>query len=500
MDAAFGFTHGFQIKVLGVPMQNARSRVETQTKLCLQMVDAAGNKTSTWSHLRLPELLVTKEKLRKNQAVVDYSLIPNSKVLDVQAVVLCASDPSKHVQICSGCQLRESKRGKKKSDTSGDIKVEEGGGDSPENEAAKIVLFNCGSYVDFSSGDTILPTRITCYCRHHNEKIGFCVYFIARDHNSSIVATGISPPILITDDHKGTKNKMPSVTQTSAATPQLEPDSDFRRTKKVYQSPPPAQLAPAPPTAVINRIIPGEGPIQGGVEVTILGDHMHNGLIAVFGDMEAVTTQVWGTSTMICILPPSSSPGPVPVTLKSIPGLSTDSSAVPGSPEIPCTFLYKDDLDRSLMELALQVVGLRMTGSLDSARNIAMRIVNETAQETMNDSALTFNELKRNQLETAVINAFLSLEAHSNELDTVVLTSLLDMTFHSGGLNLLHLAAYSGMTTLVKYLLSMDCDVNPRDKNGYTPLMVAIHAGNTAIVRILLQGAAFWFSILAVRN
>lgn len=40
-------------------------------------------------------------------------------------------------------------------------------------EQRKILLFNCSEIVDFSSGDTILPTRITCYCRHHNEKVGF---------------------------------------------------------------------------------------------------------------------------------------------------------------------------------------------------------------------------------------------------------------------------------------------------------------------------------------
>ncbi|KAJ3022340.1 UNVERIFIED_CONTAM: SPT3 Dosage dependent suppressor of Ty-induced promoter mutations-like protein [Siphonaria sp. JEL0065] len=551
LDAAFGFGGGFQIKVLGVPLTNARSRVETQTKLCLQMVNALGNKTSLWSHLRLPEQLVTKEKLRKSQNVVDYSLIPLNKVLDLQAVIVCASDPKKDVQICSGCQQRELKRSKKKSESSNDIKMEDvfnglESNTTAENDSGKIVLFNCGSYVDFSSGDTILPTRITCYCRHHNEKTGFCVYFIARDHNSNVIATGISPPILITDDHKGTKAKgqkrsradelsdmipemqsptsppntvlrpqsdfqddiiaqfIPALLASESNAPLFEnfgirkEDPEFRRTKKQFQSPPPQSAfspasavptTPSVPSAIINRIIPGEGPIQGGVEITILGENIHNGLIAVFGDLDAITTQVWGTSTMICILPPSSTPGPVPVTLKAVSGFSA-----PAVPDIPVTFMYKDDLDRSLMELALQVVGLRMTGSLDSARNIAMRIVNETAQETMNDSALNFNELKRNQLETAVLNALFSLEEHTDELNDaqqVVLTSLLDMTFHSSnGLNSLHIAALAGMTTLVKYLISLDCDMDPRDKNGFTPLMFAIQSRNYSTMNILLQAGA----------
>ncbi|KAJ3084785.1 SPT3 Dosage dependent suppressor of Ty-induced promoter mutations-like protein [Rhizoclosmatium hyalinum] len=578
MDAAFAFSGGFAIKVLGVPLQNARSRVETQTKLCLQMVDVLGNKTSAWSHLRLPEQLVTKEKLRKSQNVVDYSLIPLNKVLDLQAVIICASDPKKDVQICSGCQQRELKRSKKKSEPAAsvtspnaDVKMEDVGSlnldlngntsaAAADNDAGKIVLFNCGSYVDFSSGDTILPTRITCYCRHHNEKTGFCVYFIARDHNSNVIATGISPPILITDDHKGTKSKtaaaipatttagqkrsrtdefladmipelsmlnnptsppntvvrqnnnmqddiiaqfIPALLASESNAPLFENfgirsnsegDSDFRRTKKQFQSPPPqasfAPTVPTVPTAIINRIIPGEGPIQGGVEITILGENIHNGLIAVFGDLEAITTQVWGTSTMICILPPSSTPGPVPVTLKALAGFPANT----GVPDIPVTFMYKDDLDRSLMELALQVVGLRMTGSLDSARNIAMRIVNETAQETIHDSSLTFTELARNQLETAILNALFSLEEHSVQQESqpqVVLTSLLDMTFHgSNGLNMLHIASLAGMTTLVKYLISLDCDVDPRDRNGFTPLMFAVQAGQWPTVGILVKAGA----------
>ncbi|CAJ0832917.1 15338_t:CDS:2 [Entrophospora sp. SA101] len=70
-------------------------------------------------------------------------------------------------------------------------------------EQNKILLFNCNQIVDFNSGDIILPTRITCYCRHHNEKVGFRI----KDHTNNIIATGMSPPIMITDDHKSSKIK-----------------------------------------------------------------------------------------------------------------------------------------------------------------------------------------------------------------------------------------------------------------------------------------------------
>jgi hypothetical protein len=37
----------------------------------------------------------------------------------------------------------------------------------------RILQFNCAPLLDFSHGEAMLPTRITCYCRHHGEKTGF---------------------------------------------------------------------------------------------------------------------------------------------------------------------------------------------------------------------------------------------------------------------------------------------------------------------------------------
>jgi len=69
----------------------------------------------------------------------------------------------------------------------------------------KILLFNCGELIDFKAGDAILPTRLTCYCRHHNEQTGFCVSFIVKDPLGTVIASALSPPIMITDDHKSAK-------------------------------------------------------------------------------------------------------------------------------------------------------------------------------------------------------------------------------------------------------------------------------------------------------
>ena len=58
--------------------------------------------------------------------------------------------------------------------------------------------------LDFSSGSVILPVRITCYCRHHREKIGFNLHLAMLDHTGRIIGTGTTKPIMITDDHKST--------------------------------------------------------------------------------------------------------------------------------------------------------------------------------------------------------------------------------------------------------------------------------------------------------
>ena len=102
-----------QIRVLGVAQSGAKSRVETQIKLCIQLVTDRGDKAQWWSHLKLPEYMVTKDKLRKSAnrgATIDTGLPADpKKMLHLRARVLCASDPSKKVTTCMGCIQREVK-------------------------------------------------------------------------------------------------------------------------------------------------------------------------------------------------------------------------------------------------------------------------------------------------------------------------------------------------------------------------------------------------------
>lgn len=71
-------------------------------------------------------------------------------------------------------------------------------------DTTSIIHFNCAESVDFSAGSVVLPLRLTCYCRHHREKVGFIIHFTVMDHSGRIVGTGSTRPIMITDDHKTT--------------------------------------------------------------------------------------------------------------------------------------------------------------------------------------------------------------------------------------------------------------------------------------------------------
>lgn len=106
-----------------------------------------------------------------------------------------------------------------------DSDTPEDGCERPRNikeDTTSIIQFNCPDVLDFSAGSAVLPVRITCYCRHHREKVGFNIHFTMLDHNGRLVGTGTTPPIMITDDHK-------SIVKSGAvpSTPTLETQVDW---------------------------------------------------------------------------------------------------------------------------------------------------------------------------------------------------------------------------------------------------------------------------------
>ncbi|KAJ3094366.1 SPT3 Dosage dependent suppressor of Ty-induced promoter mutations-like protein [Phlyctochytrium planicorne] len=213
LDPSIGYAgQNLQIRVLGVFQQNAKSRVETQIKLCLQLVTAK----------------------------------------------------------------REMKRSKK-TDTMADgdfvFKLENEDDMMEQKLRKKIFGVQLLALVDFSSGGTILPSRITCYCRHHSEKSldlapGNAVpsrdrMFIPEPSPESFLS--LSPPPF------------------KRAFVRLSEDDDFAAAlaNTLIASLESGNTAPTPsllPTPSIGRIIPSEGPMHGGIKITILGPRFHENL------------------------------------------------------------------------------------------------------------------------------------------------------------------------------------------------------------------------------
>ncbi|KIY44422.1 hypothetical protein FISHEDRAFT_51488 [Fistulina hepatica ATCC 64428] len=260
----------------------------------------------------------------------------------------------------------------------------------------------------------------------------------------------------------------------------------------------------------IHRLIPNSGPTHGGIEVTILGANFppSTTLNCVFGDVVASSTQRWSDNTLVCVLPPRVTPGVVAVWFD---GFKRDD--IPADPNT--FFTYTDESDRALMELALQVVGLKMTGKIEDAKNVAMRIVgstgdgsdpqgggrSNTSQGVMHMTAhmaastrdlrpfLLRRTGEGEDFESVIIN-FLSIVDTPVVSPHVICTSEALSCSTSSGQTLLHLASFLGFSRLVAFLLQRSVDTDARDRNGCTALHLTALVGSLACARALVAAGA----------
>jgi hypothetical protein len=104
-----------EIRVFGIPESGTKSRVETQIKLGLELIDARGERVREWSHIKLPTHMVAREKLKringKNPQAdanpVSGTALHESQVLQLDATVVCASELTREVIMCFNCVHRE---------------------------------------------------------------------------------------------------------------------------------------------------------------------------------------------------------------------------------------------------------------------------------------------------------------------------------------------------------------------------------------------------------
>lgn len=268
-----------------------------------------------------------------------------------------------------------------------------------------------------------------------------------------------------------------------------------------WNPPPPAPAAPRP---TIARLVPNDGPTHGGIEVTILGENFSPTMVCTFGDFPAVTVQSYGPTTLVCMLPPSPIAGPVAVSIRDPQGAVSDprpSGAI---------FTYRDTSDQKLMEMALTAVGLRVTGKVVGAVEIARRIM--SAPQAGADSGLgggTSNGSGQQQRGSEIAEAFkLYQKGDSADPQTAIIGFLRTFLFDSGratqsrrgkialnhvspeGQSMLHVACLLGYDILARFLVGADANPNVHDRNGYTALAFAAMSGNVSCVRILLAAGA----------
>ncbi|KII92750.1 hypothetical protein PLICRDRAFT_134625 [Plicaturopsis crispa FD-325 SS-3] len=265
---------------------------------------------------------------------------------------------------------------------------------------------------------------------------------------------------------------------------------------------------PALPAPKIHRLIPNTGPTVGGIEVTVLGANFHPTmqLNCVFGEAVASSTQRWSDNTLLCVLPPRATPGIVAVWFDGV------EKEADGSP--PCLFNYTDESDRALMELALQVVGLKMTGKIEDAKNVAMRIMGTSGgddpmggQDTNMmqlapslTTAAVYRDLRplllvragdHQNLESLVVNSLAILDTPIDDVSTRS-TSTPAALAHStpSGQTLLHLASFLGFNTLTRFLIEHGIDLDARDRNGYTALHFAALSKSADCAKLLVRAGA----------
>lgn len=256
------------------------------------------------------------------------------------------------------------------------------------------------------------------------------------------------------------------------------------------------------PNPTIQKIIPAQGPIRGGIEVTLLGFNFRPGLIVKFGTKNALATHCWSETTIVTYLPPAAQPGQVLVSFENHDDIFSGGQQL--------IFTYTDDTDRQLIELALQIVGLKMNGKLEDAKNIAKRIVgSDGTNGSSNHSTTPNNTPGMNQANMDWYdNAHKAVEVLSrSDLSTeeilINFLSLVDLPncpiiipnwqlCNNEGQTLLHLATLKSYSHLIKFLITHGCKIDLKDNQGLTPLFLAAMCGNRELIKVFVDCKSNW--------
>ncbi|KAL5049704.1 hypothetical protein BDW71DRAFT_175289 [Aspergillus fruticulosus] len=250
---------------------------------------------------------------------------------------------------------------------------------------------------------------------------------------------------------------------------------------------------------VIHKLVPAEGSVTGGTEVTLLGSGFYPGMEVVFGDTLATTTTFWGDKCLNCLTPPALQPGQVVVLFKhEHPSFNQlQSQPQPLLPKQQQYFRYVDDRELQMYRLALGILGHKLGNQADAF---------QTAQQIMgSDYKGAFNLQKDFQGSSGNQRQVPGLESQGklSDMDSRMLTYLefIDLDDNprsprynmrcATGQTLLHFASSLGLTRFVAGLLARGADPDVQDNVGNTAMHLAALSGHAHIIhRLRLAGAS----------
>lgn len=231
-----------------------------------------------------------------------------------------------------------------------------------------------------------------------------------------------------------------------------------------------ADLLPPPE---ILRIVPGEGPKSGGIEVTFIGVGFYAGLSILFGGVLATISLHHSATCIVCILPPTAQAGTVEVRCNH------DYSGVP--PERKTFFRYFDNDEDQLIKLALTILHHKATGITEDAGAIARKMVNLSQKERTQQNGLSHETggqyHQANSMDLGLTDA-LDVEATLLRLlDIIDLDDSINQPRfnkrNSNGHTMLHLSASLGFHRLTAALLARGANPDLRDRNGMSSMHMA---------------------------
>lgn len=262
---------------------------------------------------------------------------------------------------------------------------------------------------------------------------------------------------------------------------------------------PPLVTTPNRLPSVIHKLVPAEGSITGGTEVTLLGSGFYPGMEVVFGDTLATTTTFWGDKCLNCLTPPALQPGLVSVVFKhEHPTFGQVQQSQPLMPKQQLFFRYVDDRELQMYRLALNILGQKLGSQADAF---------QTAQQIMGSDPNAFFNMQKDvqggssgghQRQVPGMES----QGKLSDLDSKMLTYLefIDLddsprpprynSRSTTGQGLLHFAASLGLTRFIAGLLARGANPDVQDNSGNTPMHLAALHGHAHIVhRLRLAGA-----------